>query len=94
MEELKTKVPSYSEMKKAVELIKEAISLGVLTDNEDHEYVYLNVQLPNGSIVWQAYPILEAAINLVQSDNVGLLEAAVEENRTKGEGYENNNKNA
>lgn len=74
-------IPSYEELKKAGELIKKAISLGILTDNEDHQYVYLNVQLPNGSIVWQPYSFLEATIDLVKSGSVELLEEAVKEKK-------------
>ena len=74
-------IPSYEELKKTGELIKEAVTLGILTDNEDHQYVYLNVQLPNGSVVWQPYSFLEATIDLVKSGNVELLENAVKEKK-------------
>ena len=72
-------IPSREKLKKAGKLIKEAVTLGILTDNEDHQYVYLNVQLPNGSVVWQPYSFLEATIDLVKSGNVELLENAVKE---------------
>ena len=74
-------IPSREELKKTGELIKEAVKLGILTDNEDHQYVYLNVQLPNGSVVWQPYSFLEATIDLVKSGNVELLENTVKEKK-------------
>ena len=59
-------IPSYEEIKRAGDLIKEAVAAGVLADNEDHQYVYLNTQLPNGSYVWQPYSLLEAALDLIR----------------------------
>lgn len=78
---MENNTPPYEELKKAGELIKEAVELGILTDNEDHQYVYIYGQLPNGSYVWQPYPFLEATIELVKSGNVELLENAVKEKK-------------
>ena len=76
-------IPSYEEIKRAGDLIKEAVAAGVLADNEDHQYVYLNTQLPNGSYVWQPYSLLEAALDLIRSGNIGLLEDAIKKKRSK-----------
>lgn len=72
----------------AMDLIKDAVRVGVLQDNEKHDHVYLSTILSDGSNVWQAYTIREAAASLLQTGSSKMLEEAV--NNAKKEGCHDN----
>ena len=66
-----------NDINSAIDLIRQAICIGVLPSSED-DHVDLIVGYEDGER-WESWPLLEAAIDLVNSGEIGMLRQSVTE---------------